>query len=240
MNKRIEIDPMKFLASPFGQSAPHDVMGMYLRRLCNFVAYPTLSEDRIRNTLDVGDTDWDRLEAYMGIMPEFPGVEVYEVGELNIPDAQPPAPEPVEEPKEEIKKEPKKDKLPKKQKTPPSEITQFYQKFVAKWNGLPAPVHEIRRLSPQRKAKLKTRHGDDYWRDHWEDALDRAAKIPGLMGDNDRNWSIDFDWFMRPDTVLKLLEGKWANWGKDKQEQQPETTSFAEIPAQAEELNVDD
>lgn len=37
-----------------------------------------------------------------------------------------------------------------------------------------------------------------------------------LTGDNDRNWKADFDFMIRPDKAVSILEGKYNNKKKDK------------------------
>jgi len=32
---------------------------------------------------------------------------------------------------------------------------------------------------------------------------------PFLLGENDRGWRADIDWFLRPDSVTRILEGKY-------------------------------
>ena len=42
-------------------------------------------------------------------------------------------------------------------------------------------------------------------------ALDRVRSSSFCRGQNDRGWRADLDWFLRPDTVTKLLEGKYED-----------------------------
>ena len=37
-----------------------------------------------------------------------------------------------------------------------------------------------------------------------------------LIGDNDRNWKADFDFIIRPDKAVSILEGKYSNKKRDK------------------------
>ena len=78
---------------------------------------------------------------------------------------------------------------------------------VARANGLP----EVRSLTDKRRKALKARWVKPEWRAHWREAL---AKIPDssfLTGVNARGWRADLDWFLRPDTVQRILEGAYDN-----------------------------
>ncbi|MBL8815234.1 MAG: hypothetical protein JNL58_04330 [Planctomyces sp.] len=66
-------------------------------------------------------------------------------------------------------------------------------------------------LTEKRRKALKARWRDSWWRENWEAALERAGPSAFLRGANDRNWVIDFEFFVRPDTVTKMLEGKYDN-----------------------------
>jgi hypothetical protein len=45
------------------------------------------------------------------------------------------------------------------------------------------------------------------------DALNRVAKSSFCRGQNERGWKADIDWFLKPDTLTKILEGKYDDQG---------------------------
>ncbi len=49
---------------------------------------------------------------------------------------------------------------------------------------------------------------DDGWADDVQAALDRVRTSRACQGEGDRGWIADIDWFLRADTVTRLLEGK--------------------------------
>lgn len=65
------------------------------------------------------------------------------------------------------------------------------------------------RMTKKRRASIKTRLADSWWRDNWQEALLKARGSPFLTGDNDRGWKADLDFFLKPDTVTKISEGKY-------------------------------
>jgi hypothetical protein len=66
------------------------------------------------------------------------------------------------------------------------------------------------RWSDLRKTQARARLKDRYWREHWEEALDIASRTPFLLGENDRGWEMDLEFFLRTDSVLKIMEGKYG------------------------------
>jgi hypothetical protein len=73
---------------------------------------------------------------------------------------------------------------------------------------------KIAKLSDKRKKTLKERLKDEFFKDNWKKALDMVPTIPFLMGKNKTDWRADFDFFTRPDSVAKIIEGKYGQGEK--------------------------
>jgi len=82
---------------------------------------------------------------------------------------------------------------------------------VNEWNLLGRPFGRVLRIGA-RESHLRNRLSDPWWCENWRSALEKMKTIPGLRGENDREWVADIDFFLRPDTVAKILEGKYDNW----------------------------
>jgi len=67
------------------------------------------------------------------------------------------------------------------------------------------------RVTAKRQRALAVRWREDDWRANWRQALDRAGPSAFLNGHNDRGWRIDLDFFLKPDTVAKILDGNYDN-----------------------------
>jgi hypothetical protein len=67
------------------------------------------------------------------------------------------------------------------------------------------------RLTVSRRHSLKLRWQVPFWRDNWRTAILRASQSNFLRGQNDRGWRIDMEFFCRPDSVDKIIEGKYDN-----------------------------
>jgi hypothetical protein len=82
----------------------------------------------------------------------------------------------------------------------------------SEWNQLGC-VSECRVITQARRRMVATRLKDTWWRSNWLNAI---ARIPGArwLHENDSNWKADIDWFLRPDTAARLLEGKYDNAGR--------------------------
>ena len=65
------------------------------------------------------------------------------------------------------------------------------------------------RLTAKRAKAIKVRLGEQWWRENWREALGKVRGSPFLMGDNDTGWTANIDFFLKPDTVTKILEGKY-------------------------------
>jgi|GEM_PF-4618828 len=59
----------------------------------------------------------------------------------------------------------------------------------------------------KRRAMLRSRLKEPFFVANWQTAIDRARSSPFCCGHNDRGWVANIDWFLKPDTVVKLMEG---------------------------------
>lgn len=78
------------------------------------------------------------------------------------------------------------------------------------WNdnkNLPA----VKAMSNARTQKLNARRKDPFWVENLPSAIERICKSGFCTGTNDRNWRADFDFILQPDTVAKVMEGKYDN-----------------------------
>lgn len=109
---------------------------------------------------------------------------------------------------------------PKTSKEPPNppsgggDVATPTAEFLDAWNEAAQAFgwRVCRDFTPKRVSSLRARLRDPAWRDGWRGALTRAGPIPGLRGQNDRDWIANVDWFLRPGTVTKILEGHYDAW----------------------------
>lgn len=88
--------------------------------------------------------------------------------------------------------------------SPPPSLT--LKEFLSAWN---ATMQQKCESTDKRRTAFNARIRKQDWLDCWRVALAKAKDSPFCNGDNDRGWVADVDWFLRPDTVQKILEGKY-------------------------------
>jgi hypothetical protein len=93
---------------------------------------------------------------------------------------------------------------------PPSASEKQCDAVLAAWNELASRhgLPTVRKLTPKRTKTLKARLRDPDWRASWAEALAEIPKSSFLTGE--KGWRANFNWFLRPDTVTRILEGDYA------------------------------
>ena len=95
-----------------------------------------------------------------------------------------------------------------KNKTKTIEASLSLSTLIEWWNRLPDVAH-CREATEKRKKDFKARSARASWVKDVPDALKRIGQSSFCRGDNDRGWRANIDWFLRPDTVTKILEGSY-------------------------------
>lgn len=92
--------------------------------------------------------------------------------------------------------------------------------FMAAWNAIPK-IRKAQRLTSGRIRTLRARMKEPDFRDGWKEGLSVISRSTFLQGSNDRKWIIDIDWFLKPDSLTKILEGKYGGLESPKIIQMP-------------------
>lgn len=79
---------------------------------------------------------------------------------------------------------------------------------AAFWNSC-RELASVRSLTTNRKKALHARLAEPFFAENWKAAIHKLLESPFLTGTNDRGWRADFDWFMKPDSVPRIMEGKY-------------------------------
>lgn len=112
-----------------------------------------------------------------------------------------------------IEKKEKKEKKDKKDIR--EEVESFSDLLFNKWNTFTEryfQLSRVRSITPQRKKHLKERFGNKDFRDSFDKVLLAIPKSKFLMGKNDREWVVDFDFLIKNDeNYHKILEGKYED-----------------------------
>ena len=88
--------------------------------------------------------------------------------------------------------------------------------ILDEWNQT-AGLKKCLLLSDKRRRSLESRLRNSFFISNWKNAISRTSTSLFCRGENDRGWAASFDWFIQPDTVIKIMEGKYDNStnGKD-------------------------
>jgi biotin operon repressor len=84
------------------------------------------------------------------------------------------------------------------------------EKLVSCWNQIEG-VEGCRKITANRRRAFRARTREAGWLDDVPEALQRIGASSFCRGRNDRGWRAGIDWFLRPDTLTKILEGKYTD-----------------------------
>lgn len=85
------------------------------------------------------------------------------------------------------------------------------EEFMDAWNECPSPVPKIQRMSEGRRKALNVRMSDPFWSANWRQGLKILSETDFLVGKNDKGWIANPDWFLKPDPLIKILEGSYGD-----------------------------
>jgi hypothetical protein len=154
-----------------------------------------------------GRTTVYRLRPATAWVPQFSG----EVSELPTSPHKPIPTHPSQSNTDEgnpLKGNPKKDSSP----VPPYQGEA--EELVDLWNsfkGLP----EITNLSPARRRTLQRRLRETHFNENWRVAIRRVGASPFCTGQGPKGWKANVDWFLRENTVAKIMEGQYDSLRND-------------------------
>lgn len=95
----------------------------------------------------------------------------------------------------------------KKEHTP----TPPFSEIQAAWNEQAKKIAlpQCRDVSEKRKRAIEQRWTNTDWQENWKVALDKIGASTFLRGGGKDGWKANFDWFIKPDSVNKILEGAY-------------------------------
>lgn len=97
--------------------------------------------------------------------------------------------------------------------TPQAEVVQNcpYVKIKDLYHKICISYPKIKTIDGNRKKAVAARWRTYKSLDKFEEMFTLAENSSFLKGENERNWSADFDWMMKPTNFAKILEGKYVN-----------------------------
>jgi len=100
--------------------------------------------------------------------------------------------------------------------TPANAGTSGHQDFLNAWNENRGTLPKVIELSPKRMALIESRLKEEPDLNVWVQVIRRVASSPFCTGTNDRGWRANFEWLLRPGTRVKVLEGTYDEYNKNK------------------------
>ena len=84
--------------------------------------------------------------------------------------------------------------------------------FREAWNTMAAKhgLPQCREMTGKRKTEFTARWKDPGWRRDYPEAIAKVPESPFLLGKNDRGWKANMEWFLRPDSLTKILEENYG------------------------------
>jgi hypothetical protein len=81
--------------------------------------------------------------------------------------------------------------------------------LFATWNNFRGDLPKAQKLTNVRKQSAKARLKENPNLEYWREVIKKLATAPFTSGQNDRGWRADFDFLLKPDTHIKVSEGKY-------------------------------
>ena len=86
--------------------------------------------------------------------------------------------------------------------------TKDVQRVLDAWNGL--GLNKVQRISKDtNRGKMLNARLKEYGADTVVNAIERIKKSSFLKGQNRSGWTIVFDWFIKPNNFIKVMEGNY-------------------------------
>lgn len=82
------------------------------------------------------------------------------------------------------------------------------EEIAQAWNEQ-SSLPQVAEVSEARREAARARLREDYFAAHWREALTKVASSGFCRGQNERGWQASLDWFLKPGTVCKVMEGRY-------------------------------
>lgn len=91
-------------------------------------------------------------------------------------------------------------------------IDKLFVPLIQKWNELPDTISKISTLKKDtQRFKMLSQRINEYGTGKVLEAIEQIKRSSFLLGKNDRGWTITFEWFVKPNNFIKVLEGNYID-----------------------------
>lgn len=103
------------------------------------------------------------------------------------------------------------EELPPQRLAPPPKASEDVSWFVSLWNENCGVFAKVKVLTEKRRKAIRSRLAEKSSKEYWLHCLEAAKASPFCCGSNSNHWTATFDWFVRPDTHVRLSEGFYSS-----------------------------
>lgn len=91
-------------------------------------------------------------------------------------------------------------------------IDKLFVPLIQKWNELPDAIAKISTMKKDtQRYKMLSQRVNEYGSDKILEAIEKIKQSSFLLGQNKSGWTITFEWFVRPNNFVKVLEGNYID-----------------------------
>ena len=91
-------------------------------------------------------------------------------------------------------------------------IDKLFVPLIEKWNELPDAIAKISTMKKDtQRYKMLSQRINEYGSDKILEAIEKIKQSSFLLGQNKSGWTITFEWFVRPNNFVKVLEGNYID-----------------------------
>lgn len=88
----------------------------------------------------------------------------------------------------------------------------LFAPLIERWNELPDTISKISTLKKDtQRFKMLSQRVSEYGADKVLEAIEQIKRSSFLLGQNNSGWTITFEWFVRPNNFIKVLEGNYID-----------------------------
>lgn len=200
---------------------------LFMKETENMIGSETSAAKRMRKMREKDKGNEGKIEKRNNVTPKLPNVQ-NSYTEIEI------------DKEIDIELEIDKDKELEDKEEPSFKLTQSIKEEVIKrWNDLNLQKLRSINTGTARSNSLKARI-EEYSLEEVYEVIDNIKKSSFLQGDNDRNWTITFDWLLKQSNFIKVLEGNYTDKKKKFKEENKHKTKFHNFEQQSEKYTKKD
>ena len=89
------------------------------------------------------------------------------------------------------------------------ELNKFYKTVTDLYNDTCVSLPKVKSITAKRKETIKKLMSEEYTLDQIKEIFKKAEESPFLKGENNNNWNATFDWLLKEENAVKVLEGNY-------------------------------